>query len=56
MLDRLAHVGVAGDAKSPEQTNAETRGLAEVMADAGADGNDTAHALIASVNFRRTRA
>ena len=31
MLDRLAHMGVAGDAEALQQANAEARRLAEVV-------------------------
>ena len=56
VLDRLAHMGVAGDAQSREQANAQGRRLAEVMAAAGADGDDAAHGNVpchASPNTRR---
>ena len=56
VLDRLAHMGVAGDAESREQANAQGRRLAEVMAAAGADGDDAAHdpsSRHASPNTRR---
>ena len=43
VLDRLAHMGVAGDTQSLEQANAEARRLAEVMAGAKADRCDAAH-------------
>jgi hypothetical protein len=43
MLDRLAHMGVAGDTQSLEQANAWTWRLAEVMAGTKADGDNAAH-------------
>src|ERR1700676_1888483 len=43
MLDGLAHVGIAGDTQSPEQTNAKARRLAEVVAGVTTDRNDAAH-------------
>jgi hypothetical protein len=46
MLDRLAHMRVTGDAKAGQQADAQTWRLAEVMAAAKADGDDTAHVLL----------
>src|SRR5437868_6405626 len=43
MLERLAHMGVAGDTQSLEQANAAARRLAEMMTGAKADGCDAAH-------------
>jgi len=54
VLDRLAHMGVAGDAETLQQANAEIRRLAEVMAGTRANGNDAAH--MRRTSFRRTRA
>src|SRR2546430_5417606 len=43
VLERLAHMGVAGDTQSLEQANAAARRLAEMMTGAKADGCDAAH-------------
>src|ERR1035438_1205380 len=40
MLDRLAHMRVAGDAEALQEAYAETRRLAEMVAGANTDGND----------------
>src|SRR5436190_13097332 len=48
VLERLAHMGVAGDTQSLEQAYAETGRLAEVMTDAATDGNDAGHMRSAS--------
>ena len=43
MLDRLAHMRVAGDLKTLEQAYAQARRLAEMMAGTGTEGEDAAH-------------
>ena len=52
VLNRLAHMGVAGDPQSAQKANAKARRLAEVMTGAKAYGDDVAHELFSSCRTR----